>query len=405
MSVRLDAATLLGLPSTGRFIRRVREQLHEDMHVLVVLGGSLPEALRAELAAACVESSLFQEIVSSERFPLEPVHDFLARALHRSSHLFMPGSANSPEPTDDLPNVLWVQGLEQESPERRQEWVAFAQQVAKLGWSARTRLFIPVAATEAGSDARITVVHYWSELSVLEIGLLIREAAGTEIGLSSRWRESVLPELVGTDVSLLAPLWNEVLGSSDEVTQALQREARQRQWPASLARDVQEVRRTGRGPPTATCPPAWRRLWAAGAACGTREEGGMVSSTALAWSGDDESRRELLHRLWRGQARLALPLLDEVRLRVCRVLTERHGPDWPTRFHAFLSADQESRAREDPLTVEYGPLSLITREREARADQFRDLVTRGRNLRNELAHCRPILFSQFREFVDAGRTV
>src|SRR5690606_30295850 len=73
-------------------------------------------------------------------------------------------------------------------------------------------------------------------------------------------------------------------------------------------------------------PVAGRRLWLEGLLDKDRYEGICLHSAAAALRGDTHL---VEHRIWRGQARTLLPVLDAVRLEVCEYLSDRHAA-WRT---------------------------------------------------------------------------
>lgn len=397
--MNLDGELVLQLPSVRRFVVRVRDILRDELHVVLLFGHTLPTEVREAIAAECVANVLStREVNATDREPAEPIPDYLGRVLDLPASEFMPGGAPSSERSFPT-SVFWLQGVEETGPAEQQEWLAFVTKTAKLGNASSCRFFVPLRQAPVASDARLSIIHFWNELSQLEVRLLCREISDNDLGLAAQWREAVIPELAGGDLTLLPVLWNPVIAGAGSVLSALQEVARSREWPSSFAASVRDARRLAREPTASACPDSWRALWAAGAAHGVREVGCEVSSVALAWSGSDDDRREVDHRIWRGQARYLLPRLDEVRLKICETLTQRHGPSWPTRLHQFANPEEDERARADPRSVAYGALMHITRKREAKADRLRELARVGRDLRNDLAHYSAVSFSLYEQFV------
>ena len=104
--------------------------------------------------------------------------------------------------------------------------------------------------------------------------------------------------------------------------------ARNRLHELGVTELLDTVRRDGRHQGAAP-PRPWRSLWAEGGLQWSMEHGIEVHPSALACLG---LTSDLSHRLWRGQARLLLPLLDELRLTICRRLTDRLGDGWAVRW-------------------------------------------------------------------------
>ncbi|HWQ14177.1 MAG TPA: hypothetical protein VNL77_15370 [Roseiflexaceae bacterium] len=144
-----------------------------------------------------------------------------------------------------------------------------------------------------------------------------------------------------------------------------------------------------------TQPPLSRlELWAHGIVGATPEYGIELHVAALAALGRTE---EIRHRLWRAQARTLLPLIDHVRLQICEELTRTYGPDWPIRWRAPLSDEEEQAVRISPLACQWGHLEWLVKNcADLRAaNRWRSLVSLCRWIRNEIAHYRPVGFGDF----------
>lgn len=400
MSVTLDS--LLGLPSMGRFAERLRLAL-EDRHVVLAYGGTVPESWMHGLLEECLGRIDFCSVRTSEREPGESIPCMLAKVSDTPEFALTPGCREDASPNQR--SVLWLQELDQLPPATKQEWMSFVASAARLDWPARTRLLLPMRrAPAADTDSRLALLHLWSEVSRVELTLLCHEAGRDGDLLESLWREAILPEVCGGDLELVGALWHPVIESEQQTLAALSQVAQQRGWSDQLRLEVTAARRLVGQRSEILVPAHWRTLWEEGMAHGLRNDGMEVSAAALAWSRDEGDHRELRHRVWRGQARLVLPLLDDIRIRSCEAMTERHGRDWPTRFLQFEDAEAEERARKDPRSVDFGPLAKATRSPFSKADRFRDVVSLGCFLRNELAHYRPITFQSFKRLVNQEAT-
>ena len=110
------------------------------------------------------------------------------------------------------------------------------------------------------------------------------------------------------------------------------------------------------------------------------------------------------HMLWRGQSELLLPLVNEVRLKVCQDFTATYGSDWPTRWVPPFNEQEIEEVRRSPLGTELGHVNYLLQAlgvRNPRHDLFEkrslgDLVLQARNLRNEIAHYNPVALRDFK---------
>lgn len=131
----------------------------------------------------------------------------------------------------------------------------------------------------------------------------------------------------------------------------------------------------------------------------TEEHGIEIGSAACAVLG---RREELAHRVWRGQSALLLPLLDGLRLHLCSVLSNEYGKAWPTKLGVPLDQSERQALEEDPFTAQWGYLSSLYRNAPALRGrtQLRALTAQAWEIRNELAHYRPVPFAEFRRLSD-----
>lgn len=136
-----------------------------------------------------------------------------------------------------------------------------------------------------------------------------------------------------------------------------------------------------------------KELWARGLLDQTPEYGIQVSPVALAALGEWHM---LEHLLWRGQAALLLPILDELRLSICTELTNKYGPDWAWQWAKPLTDGEQRDARRDPLTSEWGHLKAAIAKSPVAGERGRwPIVALAWELRNHLAHYEAVEFADY----------
>ena len=146
-----------------------------------------------------------------------------------------------------------------------------------------------------------------------------------------------------------------------------------------------------------TLSPFEQQWWAEGMLHYTWEYGLELHSAVLALAQRYDVLRQ---RLWRGQAALLLPLLDQVRVALCERLTEQHGSEWPLKWGEPLSDEEKAAVRMTPLAAQWGYLDhLLTHTPAGRWEpRISPLVSRARTLRNRVAHFQPVSFTDFQRF-------
>ena len=250
----------------------------------------------------------------------------------------------------------------------------------------------------------------WAFPDALEAPLICRLAVdGASSELQQRWREQVLPALAGDDVALMEQLWDPVLGPMEEVVASLLEYAASRAWTAPSLRAMgldaawHEPRPGKHGLPSLP-PERLLPVWAAGALSASVERGMELHPAALAVLERDE---EVRHRLWRGQVRLILPVIDALRLRACQEITDEMGDTWPLAYTTPNSRAEVDEVRDNPLNCQLGHLEHLLQRSELRRwrPRWMGVIRCARAARNKLAHCQPVEFADFHELMTEAQRI
>jgi hypothetical protein len=129
----------------------------------------------------------------------------------------------------------------------------------------------------------------------------------------------------------------------------------------------------------------------------TPENGMRVSPAALTVLGEWQ---QLEHLIWRGQAALLWPLIDELRLSICEELTRAYGSNWPLEWNSPVSEEVSQAVNNDPMATEWGHLlNAVRNGRNHREHHRLGLITLAWRLRNQLAHYKPVSFQEYESLV------
>ena len=253
------------------------------------------------------------------------------------------------------------------------------------------------------AEEGITYQWWWGFPSALEMRLACR-IANEEDGNSlevGRWREHVLPGLVGSDVQLALEIWTEVDKDTEHIIGSLMDFWDNVEEPAAISPvdTLLEVVKNYQGAFAIgqELPKDFWEPWAKGGLVYTPEHGLEVHPALLAHSGH---RVDVEKRLWRGQAELLLPILNEIRLRICTELIDEYGSDWPFKWREPASEYDLEQVKITPLATELGHINYLF----ATAGQghplnamrhLSDLVLNARNMRNQVAHNKPVVYRYF----------
>lgn len=416
MNTSFNSALFL-VPSVQQFVNTLTSDLANKRSLVVLLPvgvdpAGIWSALRAELWKRDFE---FEEMslptLPEGRAPVAALSEVL-RVNWKSSDI--PRTAANLMATGNLPDIVQLEGLEELPDTARRDWVMFLTQWARISQNMADRGRMPTALCMVvpavailphipESDVHLAVHWWWGFPSTLEIHLLCRLGNESNAwGIVPRWREHLLPALVGNDVSLVECLWDCLHLNAEDLVDRLYSFAEQRGWEAKALRTwgAEELVVTSNydhGHQPSPLSAQLRTLWAHGALCWTLEYGLELHTAALAILGRNE---ELRHRLWRGQAELLLPLIDHMRLKLCDHLTQSYGHDWPVRWHPPASSEEEAAVRNSPLACQWGHLEWLLKNCvHLRSEQrWVSLASLARWIRNEMAHYRPVTFRDFEGF-------
>jgi hypothetical protein len=106
--------------------------------------------------------------------------------------------------------------------------------------------------------------------------------------------------------------------------------------------------------------------------------------------------QQIEKRMWRGQVSMLLPAVDTIRLYICDRLTDNYGLDWPLSFPP-KEPEELQRVKNNPRASQLGHLlhTIQYHRQFAEERKYIPLVKRAKEIRNELAHYRPINYTDY----------
>ena len=145
--------------------------------------------------------------------------------------------------------------------------------------------------------------------------------------------------------------------------------------------------------PLARPPATYQQLWAHGATVSTSEHGIELHPAALALLDEEYGLR---HQVWRGQSELLMPVLDRARLALCAHFTNHYGAEWPL-YDPPVREEDYYAVQTSPLACEWNHLRHLVKHCSAMSGerQWEKLIDLGWNLRNDMAHFRPVNVIQY----------
>ncbi len=398
---------VLTLPSVRNFVSEITDAVRTKS-VLVLIPDPVSRAMVARLLI-----NRFDVLrIAYRDIPLSTEH---APAIWLSEQIGV--TWPSPSTVKNIPNLLRCQGLpevvhirdfnasEANDTTERERWLALLSDWVResksktddrRGPSASLCLvaklkdfdFCPPMAEEG-----LSVHWWWGFPSALEMRLACRmgyqETHRSEA--SVRWLEMVLPALAVNDLKLAEYIWQDIFGTIEDIVQRLKRYADAEGFSYL---NPSEAQRPDQWPLLGAPPSDMWRQWSTGEVLSTPENGTEYHPGLFARY---SHYREVERRLWRGQAELMLPILNEIRIRICDRLTDTFGEDWPINPYKPQSDYEMDAVKDNPRGAEFGHIEQLLKY----IPKFRDkthllpLVSQSRYLRNEIAHYRPVTFTEF----------
>ena len=410
------SAALFQLPSVKQFLTRLADDLASRRSVLAPLPEGinpreLLDALREELWGRSFEVGVVSLAgLSEERTLVNSLSEDLGITWNP---IDTPRSIRNLMATGKLPDVILLEDLEQLPPQKCRDWIDFLSNWAQVCHGRPENISTsalclvgpaPVILSQRldPEDNVYLAVHWWWGFpSALETRLICRLNSDHEDrDPVDRWREHVMPAIVGNDVNFVSDMWNELHQmESCDLPSFLCNMAEQRGWKADSLQEWTEgkdkIETSNNTHNKALSPPLkLRALWAKGIVGWTMEYGLEFHTVALAVL---KRHEDLQHRLWRGQTGLILPLADRIRQEFCRHLTRTYGRDWPVRWCPPENEYEERDVRQNPLTCQWGHLEKILSCFLVSEEYERIHLARlTRKVRNEIAHYRPVSFRDFK---------
>ena len=416
------ATSLIQMPTVRQLLEQILDDLRSGRSVL----GLLPEGVDPSLLRSDLLDSLEHwDLHSHEVFIPQLDTQMLAAALGQTLGIDW-GTSTAPRTVEnllrqaDLPEILFLDGFDELAEEDRVKWLRFMVQWAEVCQGRHSTdedgtKILPVLCLLAEAskvpppppqtNVLLTVRVWWGIPTTLEMRLLCQLASEQDSAPLSRWKEHVIPAIAGSDLCLGDYLWVQEYSTGAELAHVLRAFAEERGWTKaeletwSMDGPLQEGTSGLEGWPLPS--PLYQaplyQVWARGMVHWTLEHGLERHSAVLA----QLYRQEALdHRLWRGQAGLLLPQIDEARLALCAHLNQAYGQDWPHKWQEPESDTECQAVRDTPFACQWGHLEFLLRkcpdfERERR---WIRLARWSRQIRNNLAHYRPISLNDYERF-------
>ncbi|MBU0553713.1 hypothetical protein KKF91_12170 [Myxococcota bacterium] len=404
------------LPGARRFLDRVVNALSDGQHVILrlpkhVVDQDPIESLNRRLAEVNL-GSITSWVVSEDQEPERA----LAQAL---------GFEDEDAPLDTLlscqtppSNFIAFLNLPNEEGRYRREWQRL---LARAGALAQSRegpqpfLIIALASPRTpipSENVKLARFPWWGVLSQIDIDQVVEEklrANPPERSADHYWLRALCRGLAGSQPRIAHELLDRNPKTVKEVLDLLRpRELIGGNEEESL--EIPQYKKKFSFLGEAMSPPPTQpdrlRLWDDGWLDWEPEYGMRLNVYALAHRDQAE---KIERRLWQGQSKILLPLVEQVRHLIVGKLRKKFGDDWS---HEIISKIE--RAEREALETEIGPLAYHLRrstkhvKNAALQHTLRDLANvaeRWRDLRNELAHVKVVEHEALLSALEAARTL
>ena len=326
-------------------------------------------------------------------------------------------SANCPRTVENLlvssglPECILLSGFFQLPEKKKGLWLDFLNTWSRAPLSGSSRgiqqkpalcLVADMASIPMNSTPQLSIRRWFGFPSALEVMLLCRYGEGPGGGQRerARWREYLLPSLVESDVALAEKMWDIVFKPVDEIIAFLAEDAREKGWSKNALLDWgidPFITANRRDMDISRIQSVYPKLLANGVLCRTLEYGTGVHISALAALQLDDRIKK---RIWRGQLSLLLSMVDNIRLFLCDILTEKHGAGWPL-FFPPSDPEELEQVKFNPRACQLGHIhySIHNYPHFLEEKKYLTLIQTTRKIRNELAHYRTVNYSEYKGMV------
>lgn len=382
---------LWGLPGPQKFIDSLEDQIKLGISLLVYF--SAPE-MRNEFIAHFYEraswhSNVYNLDLSHQN---QPPFDYL-----KTEFPVIAECQDIEQIFDvDFPvHILILDQFEKCNPRYQQAWFDIIMRWAKRchATGIARSIILPIIADRINQyrlppkDTHLAYMTWASVLSALEMRMLCRMNSEGRSSVEDQWREFVLPSLSGSDVQLCQVLWDVVISEPYQIIHVLRNYGLSMNW----SEDFIALKLNGwkSKPPDSESHLSPRNLGvdllSLGLIVSTPEYGEEENSAALVLLSKSDI---IFHRLWRAQTALLLPMIDEIRQRICSMLIDlQHGSRRIWVDDRYLT-----------LPLEMGPLKHyfdLLDDTNFLKQQWGSGVKDAWWLRNELAHYKPVTLDAF----------
>ena len=408
-------AHLMETPGAVRLLDRLRDDFASRISLLLLI----PSSVDMNIISMAIHDKLAHYFDITEvdltRLDTMDMSGTLGQTLEAEGRTDgSPRTLSALMTASGLPDVIHLSGFEKLDIHSQEAWRDFLLEWSKampslINQSRRPpSLCFPLYAQNlvvapAYSELFLKVRWWWGVPSACDVHLLCRlEHLGSEERLLSQWREHLLPALAGSDIDFADYLWDRLETSFEDFVESCKEFARMRGWTPSCleawnCHSVTETIHT-RIAPLHYLPERNYSLWARGVLTYTPESGLELHTAVLAALNLDNSLR---HRFWRGQVALLFPVIDGLRLKICRILTDTYGTGWPLRWYSPQNDWEQDAVVSNPTTCELGHLKYLLRSDELRLERrFLSVVSHAHSIRSRLAHYEFVSFDDYRRLYE-----
>lgn len=412
---------LVKLPEPQRKIKDIAVQLSQGISIIWFF----PENIEADLYCQCVINLCGSNGMQCQRINVlnweeEDQNNLPIDILSESYDLNLQDLMISGLLAEELPEISLIYGIPELEKQNQIAWCHLINEwayeckkkQASLDFYNPPALLIPLNNPELIehiiTDVFLDIGWFWGWFSQVELRLIARSyciEAGYTIE-DSLWVQYALVELAGNDPFLLEWLIANasVSMSIAETFDCLREYALNYGWNEDEIKKMYNTKHNSTSMNSAVQslypPKNLSEPWQKGIANYSHEEGIRFNSAVFAILG---SNHIIEQRLWSGQAKILLPLLDEARRNCCNFLIHQFK-DWPNYIKSEMNKDGPNYTKseinkEDMEAIELGFAEFWIIEKFLNSKPMHrktaDCIRELRLKRNKLAHYKALSGNEF----------
>jgi hypothetical protein len=396
------------IPSVQKMVNNIKEDILTGKSVIIFHpylydADKFAQAIYHELYSIDNMKIHFQDIIVSEYQPnsLYDMAEFIGLDIPRTGVVKTP-----PWQLENFPDITLITGIHKLESNKQKQWARLIKEwadtmVSIRGEGGNVRMLCVIEPAYnliqnfPQQDTTLSWKWWWGFPSVPELRLASREAFDNN-EMEIAWLEAVVSGIAAGDIILASDIIEASPKSLDEIIKILNQHS---PYLDDIVILPDKLGTYFIPPPSNQIIPVPKSLWhhwGQGMVVASYDYG-IEWHPSVLLKFQDISQIKL--RIWRGQAGILMPLIDNIRRKACSILVKQVNEKWYDRWFPPDNAEDLQRLRDNPLDGELGYiLKLANKENVFEDNYWKHVLYITWKTRNDLAHYEMIDWQTFKDF-------